>query len=65
MLFWALTGNISMVPGGPGIPSAPGSPARPGGPCNTEETQSWKDQLNCDDGKKRENVKGIKMMKER
>lgn len=29
---WGLTGNISIVPGGPGKPSAPGRPARPGGP---------------------------------
>lgn len=38
VLFWALTGSISMVPGGPAKPSAPGRPARPGGPCNTTET---------------------------
>lgn len=30
--FRGLTGNISIVPGGPGKPSAPGRPARPGGP---------------------------------
>lgn len=28
----ALTGSMSMVPGGPGKPSAPGRPGRPGGP---------------------------------
>lgn len=28
-----LTGNIRMVPEGPGAPSAPGKPGRPGGPC--------------------------------
>ncbi len=27
-----LTGNMRMVPEGPGAPSAPGKPARPGGP---------------------------------
>lgn len=38
VLSWALTGSISMVPGGPAKPSAPGRPGRPGGPCKTEET---------------------------
>lgn len=33
LLRWALTGSISIVPGGPGTPSAPGRPGRPGGPC--------------------------------
>lgn len=36
-----LTGNISIVPGGPGKPSAPGRPGRPGGPYkNREEVKS-------------------------
>lgn len=41
MLFWeaifVLTGNISIVPGGPGKPSAPGRPGRPGGPYKKEK----------------------------
>lgn len=39
--FWGaifvLTGNISIVPGGPGKPSAPGRPGRPGGPYKKEK----------------------------
>ena len=56
----ALTGNISMVPGGPGKPSAPGSPPRPGGPCITEETEKIKFKFYWDSGKKSKCLKGIK-----
>lgn len=36
----ALTGSMSMVPGGPGSPSAPGRPGRPGGPCGQRGRES-------------------------
>lgn len=34
-----LTGNMRMVPEGPGAPSAPGKPARPGGPCEKKREE--------------------------